>query len=90
MDSETEKMLDAFREITETEKVEHVWENGEYQGCIVTYKNPLHPDLQTVFYPYIPLLTYSGAGEFEPPPKLTRDYFISCGLDVPGEPKTQH
>lgn len=79
-DDSIEKLLDGFREITETESVEHVWKDGRYQGARVVYKNPLHPDLKEVFHPYVPLII---TGD-EPQP--TREWFIENGFSVPGEP----
>jgi hypothetical protein len=88
-DAETDYILEMFRDITETESVDYIWKDGEYQGCVVTYAN-LAPPFRTMFHPYIPLMItrVSAPGEpitAEPWPRLTRDYFLQRGLSVPGE-----
>lgn len=95
MTETTDQLLDELRRIGKTESVKHVWKDGEYQGCKVTYTNPLLPELKTVFHPYIPLVitTVLQPGETpisEPWPKLTRQYFLERGLLVPGECKRVH
>ena len=49
-DPEVDALLDELRFITETEDVQHVWRDGVYQGCLVTYAN-LHGLLKTMFHP---------------------------------------
>jgi hypothetical protein len=94
-DDDVNQLLDEFRRISETERVEHVWKDGEYQGCSVTYAHPLVPEMKTVFHPYVPLtfvrvLRPGESPTVEPWPKLTREYFLQKGLTVPGERKRVH
>lgn len=61
--TETDKFIEKLHEIAAVEKCEkHYDEQGNYVGTTVTYKNPLHPDLKTVYHPYVPLQFYQ-AGE---------------------------
>lgn len=88
----TDDEFEEFLRLGEVERHEHIWKDGEYQGCMVTYAHPLLPELKTVFHPYIPLtfthvLQPGESPTVEPWPKLTRDYFLKRGLSVPGEPK---
>lgn len=76
-DPEVDALLDELRFITETEDVQHVWRDGVYQGCLVTYAN-LHGLLKTMFHPYIPLMI-SGT----PMEQATREYFERHGFEVP-------
>lgn len=88
-DDVVDQFLDACRAVTKTESVEHWWKDGVYQGAIVRFTNPLHPDLKEVFYPYLPL-TVTGVTGLQPTPKATREYFIQHGWPVPGEPPPSH
>jgi len=51
-----EKLMAAFEHIAATDSREEVYsDDGVYQGVLITYTNPVHPDMKTVFHPYIPL-----------------------------------
>lgn len=54
-------------------KTEHVWKDGIYEGCLMTYE-----DGMVIFHPYIPLSMYG-----QPMPRVDREYFTSHGWDVP-------
>lgn len=82
-----DELLAELLRIGEVESHKHIWQDGEYKGCTVTYANPLMPELKTVFRPYIPLtissVSQDGTIVSEPWPKLTRAYFLQRGLSVP-------
>lgn len=80
--NDVECLLATFRAITETESVEHIWKDGIYQGCSVTYRN-LTGLFKTMFHPYIPLIIHG-----QPSPAATEDYFRQHGWPVP--PKNRH
>lgn len=59
-----EKLLDDFKRIAEVDHVEKVYDDqGVYQGALVTYTNPLMPELKNVYHPYIPLQIARANGE---------------------------
>jgi hypothetical protein len=83
-------LLDELLYRGQVESHEHIWRDGEYHGCMVTYAHPYSPEMKTMFHPYVPLTVTQAIRPGEPItplswPKLTREYFIKNGLSVPGE-----